>query len=52
MVQNIGYKYDIRLPKKNIKTIAVMITVIIMILYVITVYYRGYIIHTIPTWNM
>lgn len=51
-IQSFGNKYNIKIPEKTIKKIVFCITIFIMIMYLIIVYYRGYIINVTPTWNM
>lgn len=51
IVQRIGYRYNIQIPKKDIKKIVIVLTILIMIIYLLIVYYRGYVIGVVPTWN-
>lgn len=49
--QLINYKYKLTVPNKTIKLVTIIGTMTILISYLIICYYRGFIIHTTPTWK-
>ncbi|MBO0440394.1 hypothetical protein [Candidatus Enterococcus ikei] len=48
--QFLSYRYNLKISKKAVQTIAVSSTLFIMVSYLIVCYYRGFIVHTTPTW--
>lgn len=49
--QRISYKYDLVSSEKAVRNVAITSSLIIMIAYLIVCYYRGFLIHTTPTWT-
>ena len=50
-IQTISYRYNLVSSQKAVKMVAIFSTVLIMTLYLVVCYYRGYVIHTTPTWT-
>lgn len=51
LLQNFGTKYELQLPEKVVKRISLTSTVIILVLYLIICYYRGFVWGVTPTWT-
>ena len=49
--QLINAKYQLTVPPKTIKFVVITATILVMIAYLIICYYRGFVIHTTPTWK-
>lgn len=49
--QSINYKYRLTTSEKAVERVAIASTLIIMIVYLLICYYRGFIIHVTPTWK-
>ncbi|WP_265455313.1 DUF2142 domain-containing protein [Enterococcus sp. HY326] len=51
LLQNFGTKYELQLPEKVVKRISLSSTIIILVLYLIICYYRGFVWGVTPTWT-
>lgn len=51
LTQYLNYRYKFQVSKKAIQTVAFISTFFIMVSYLVTCYYRGYILYTTPTWT-
>ena len=50
MAQSWNWHYGIKLTHKVISRVAIVVTIGILLLYLVTCYYRGYVIYVSPTW--
>lgn len=48
-LQNLGAKHNIQLSEKTVATIAKVSTITIMVLYLLIVFYRGFVLRIKPT---
>lgn len=51
ILQNFGLKHNIKIDEKTLARIAIISTIVIFSLYLITTWYRGFVIKVNPTWT-